>query len=117
MYMNFKPYKSFFSEEKPVPTSVLLKKAIKELSKLKKRLLTLHEEDEENVDKTEVISDVIDQVEEVITDVIDTLGATDPAVNTLIDTVQDLEADVVDVDTEDVLDSDVEEIDFVDEEI
>lgn len=114
--MKFKPYKSFFAEEKTVNKKSSLRKAIKELAQLKVKIKRIREEDDENVDKAEILSDVVDQIEDVITDVIDNLGATDPTVNTLIDTASEIEniADASEMKDE-VLDDNFDEIDAVDD--
>ena len=93
MKKTYKPYKSLFGESKPKEkgsaNSRTIKRAIKELYAVKRSLRKLHEADDSDAS---VIEDAVESVEAIITDVIEGLGASDPAVASLIDTVKDLEA-------------------------
>ena len=92
MTKKFVPYNSYFSEGKEVSkkskSSRILERAIKELHSIKRSLNKLKEDEEAS---PEEVSDAIDSVNEVITDVIDAVGASDPAVQELIDAAAQLE--------------------------
>jgi hypothetical protein len=94
----FKPYKPIFesTDSKSKGKSKVarrLEKAIRSLKEAKKTTRRLREEDESAEDVVDALEVAIDAVEDVITGLIDEVGATDPAVATLIDTVADLEID------------------------
>ena len=70
-----------------------LRESLRKLKSIKESLKKFKEEDE--VEAGEVVdaeSNAIDKVEDVIVDVINAVGATDPVVDTLINSVSDLEA-------------------------
>ena len=99
----FKPYKPLFEQEKSKKdTKRILEKSLRELYRIKKSINKLKEEDEL---EPSAVEDAIDQVEEVITDIIDEIGVTSPAVDTLVDAAKELE-----------MQSDEEEFDFEDED-
>jgi protein DEK len=99
----FKPYKPLFEQGKSKKdTKRILEKSLRELYRIKKSINKLKEEDEL---EPSAVEDAIDQVEEVITDIIDEIGVTSPAVDTLVDAAKELE-----------MQSDEEEFDFEDED-
>jgi uncharacterized membrane protein YukC len=88
----FVPYTSYFNEGKEVSkkskSSRILERAIKELYSIKRSLNKLKEEEEVSA---EDISDAVDSVNEVIQDIIPVIGASDPAIEELIDAAKELE--------------------------
>jgi len=120
MKKTFKRYKSLFDSERKSKSSIL-KEAKSKLFKVKKILRSLREEDEVEAEEvTNTLETAIDQIEDVLTTVIDSVGATDPSVSTLIDTVSDLEtqSDIADfeVDEEEFEFTEAEEDDDEEEE-
>ena len=114
----FKPYKSLFENEKKSKADIF-KEAKSKLLKVKKNLKALREEDEVEAEEVvDVLSTSIDQIEDVLTTIIDNSGATDPAVSTIINAVSSLEAQKDDAEFEVEMNdfSEAEEDDEEDEE-
>jgi len=101
-YKPYKPYKPIF--EKTVK-KLTIKESIESLKAMKQRLAKMKEEDSKDIDA------VIDELDKVVTDAIDDLGAGSSVVDSLVDTAQELEiaSDLADDEEEIIVESSEDE--------
>ena len=115
-----KKISSIFEEEAP-KKKIDAKKTVKVLESSIKSLKTarmslvgikskLKEEDENSNEAVNALSDTIDSIESAISDIIDATSATNPAVQTLIGTVDTLEAEKDNAEIDAMLSGDTDEL-------
>lgn len=90
--MEVKKYKPLFKES---TKKVTLKESFSRLKEAQKKIKKMREEDEIEVDE---VKEIIDNLDDIISDAIDSVGAASPIVDELVDTAQnlDIQADVED---------------------
>lgn len=97
--MAVKPYTPIFSESKQKSKKQILEAAKKSILSVKKRVKKMREEEGEEtpMDVVDAISDVADELDDIISDAIDELGAGNEVIDTLVDTAKtlDVQADIV----------------------
>jgi len=90
--MEVKKYKPLFKES---TKKVTLKESFSKLKEAQKKIKKMREEDEIEGDD---VKEIIDNLDDIISDAIDSVGAASPIVDELVDTAQnlDIRADVED---------------------